>query len=103
MKKLLKVAAIVVGILVLLVIGLSIGVKSYLSSDRLKPIILPKAEAMTGRKVQLDEINVSLFKGIVAKGLSVKEKDGQKDFLKIGKVCPFLPTFAPSEETTCHQ
>ncbi|HUL21959.1 MAG TPA: AsmA family protein [Thermodesulfobacteriota bacterium] len=85
MKKLLKVAAIVVGILVLLVIALSIAVKSYLSSDRLKPIILPRAEAMTGRKVQLDEINVSLFSGIVAKGLSVKEKDGQKDFLKIGR------------------
>jgi len=85
MKKLLKVAAIVVGILVLLVIVLSIFVKSYLSSDRLKPIILPKAEAMTGRKVQLDEINVSLFSGIVAKGLSVKEKDGQRDFLKIGR------------------
>jgi uncharacterized protein involved in outer membrane biogenesis len=60
-------------------------VKSYLSSDRLKPIILPKAEAATGRKVQLDEINVSLFKGIVAKGLSVKERDGQRDFLKIGR------------------
>jgi AsmA protein len=85
MKKLFKVAAIIVGILVLLVIGLSIGVKSFLSSDRLKPIILPKAEAMTGRKVQLDEINVSLFKGIIAKGLSVKERDGQKDFLKIGR------------------
>jgi len=25
------------------------------------------------------------FKGIVAKGLSVKERDGQKDFLKIGR------------------
>ena len=85
MKKFLKVAAIVVGVLVLLVIGLSIFVKSYLSSDRLKPIILPKAEAMTGRKVQLDEINVSLFEGIIAKGLSVKEKDGQRDFLKIGR------------------
>ncbi len=85
MKKLLKVAAIVVGILVVLVIVLSIVVKSYLSSDRLKPIILPKAEAMTGRKVQLDEINVSLFTGIIAKGLSVKERDGQKDFLKIGR------------------
>ena len=85
MRKLLKVAAIAVGVLVLLVIALSIFVKSYLSSDRLKPIILPKAEAMTGRKVQLDEINVSLFSGIVAKGLSVKEKDGQRDFLKIGR------------------
>ena len=85
MKKLIKVAAIVAGVLVLLVIVLSIVVKSYLSSDRLKPIILPKAEAMTGRKVQLDEINVSLFSGIIAKGLSVKERDGQKDFLKIGR------------------
>ncbi len=85
MKKLLKVAIVVVGILVLLMIGLTLFVKSYLSSDRLKPIILPKAEAATGRKVQLDEISVSLFKGIVAKGLSVKEKDGQRDFLKIGK------------------
>ena len=40
---------------------------------------------MTGRKVNLDEINVSLFKGIVAKGLSIKERDGQRDFLKAGE------------------
>jgi AsmA protein len=85
MKKLLKVAGIVVGILVLLIIGLSIFVKSYLSSDRLKPIILPKAEAVTGRKVLLDDISVSLFKGIVAKGLSIREKDGQRDFVKVGR------------------
>ena len=85
MKKLLKIAMVVVGILVLLFVGVILFVKSYLSSDRLKPIILPKAEAATGRKVQLDEIDVSLFKGIVAKGLSVKERDGQKDFLKIGR------------------
>lgn len=85
MKKLLKITMVIVGVLVLLLIGLTLFVKSYLSSDRLKPIILPKAEAATGRKVQIDEINVSLFKGIVAKGLSVKERDGQKDFLKIGR------------------
>lgn len=85
MKKMLKVAVAVVGVLILLIIGLSIIVKSYLTSDRLKPIILPKAEAVTGRKVELDEINVSLFKGIVAKGLRVKEKDGKEDFLKIGR------------------
>src|SRR4030042_845883 len=85
MKKLLKITMVIVGVLVLLLIGLTLFIKSYLSSDRLKPIILPKAEAATGRKVQIDEINVSLFKGIVAKGLSVKERDGQKDFLKIGR------------------
>jgi uncharacterized protein involved in outer membrane biogenesis len=42
-------------------------------------------EAATGRKVNLDDIRVSLFKGIVAKGLSVKERDGQKDFIKVGE------------------
>src|SRR4030043_588435 len=85
MKKLLKIVIVVVGVFVLLFVGLTLFVKSYLSSDRLKPIILPKAEAATGRKVNIDEINVSLFKGIVAKGVSVKERDGQKDFLKIGR------------------
>jgi AsmA protein len=85
MKKFLKIAIVVVGVLVLLFVGLTLFVKSYLSSDRLKPLILPKAEAATGRKVNIDEINVSLFKGIVAKGLSIKERDGQKDFLKIGR------------------
>jgi uncharacterized protein involved in outer membrane biogenesis len=85
LKKLLKIAIVVVGVLVLLFVGLTIFVKSYLSSDRLKTIIIPQVEAATGRKVQLDEISVSLFKGIVAKGLSVKERDGQKDFLKIGR------------------
>jgi uncharacterized protein involved in outer membrane biogenesis len=94
MKRLLKIAIVVVGVLVLLFIGLNIFVKSYLSSDRLKALILPKVEAATGRKVNIDEINVSLFKGIVAKGLSVKERDGQKDFLKIGTFvlsCRLLP------------
>jgi uncharacterized protein involved in outer membrane biogenesis len=85
MKKLFKIAVIVVGVLVLLGVGLSLFVKSYLSSDKLKSILLPKAETAIGRKVLLDEINVSLFKGIVAKGLSVKERDGQKDFLKAGR------------------
>ena len=46
-------------------------------------MILPRAETMTGRKVSLDEINVSLFRGVVAKGLSLKEKDGQGDFVKV--------------------
>jgi uncharacterized protein involved in outer membrane biogenesis len=85
MRKLLKLAGVIVGILILIIIGLSIFVESYFSSDRLKPLILPKVEAMTGRKVVLDDISVSLFSGIVAKGLSVKEKDGQRDFLKVGR------------------
>src|SRR4030067_3191959 len=85
MKKLIKIAAIGAGVLVLLIIGLSIAVKSYLSSDKLKSILLPKAETAIGRKVLLEKIDVSLFSGIVANGLIVKEKDGQKDFVKVDR------------------
>jgi len=85
MKKVAKIGMILLGIIVILIIALSIFIKSFLTSDRLKGMILPQAEAVTGRKVNLDEIHVSLFKGIVAKGLSVKERDGQKDFIKVGE------------------
>ena len=44
MKKLLKIAIVAIGVLVLLFVGLTIFVKSYLSSDRLKPLILPKVK-----------------------------------------------------------
>jgi AsmA protein len=85
MKKVAKIGMVVLGILVILIIALSIFIKSFLTSDRLKGMILPQAEGVTGRKVNLEEIHVSLFKGIVAKGLSVKERDGQKDFIKVGE------------------
>jgi len=83
MKKWVKIGIVVLGILVLFFIGLNLLIKSYLSSERLKAMILPKAEALTGRKVFLEDIHVSLFKGVVAKGLNVKEMDGQKDFFKM--------------------
>jgi hypothetical protein len=83
MKKWIKIGIIVLGIFILLFIGLNIFIKSYLSGERLKAMILPRAESLTGRKVSLEDIRVSLFKGVVAKGLSVKEIDGQKDFFKM--------------------
>ncbi|MBS3917787.1 MAG: AsmA family protein [Deltaproteobacteria bacterium] len=83
MKKWIKIGIIVLGIFVLLFIGLNILIKSYLSGERLKAMILPRAESLTGRKVSLEDIRVSLFKGVVATGLSVKEMDGQKDFFKM--------------------
>ena len=62
MKKVAKIGMIVLGIIVVLIIALSIFIKSFLTSDRLKEMILPQAEAVTGRKVNLDDIHVSLFK-----------------------------------------
>lgn len=83
MKRGLRIILVGIGILILLWIGLDFLVRSYFTEEKLKAIILPKVEELTGRKVQLERIRVSIFKGIVAKGISLKERDERKDFLRL--------------------
>ena len=83
MRKPVKIGIGIIIFFALIFIGLSLFIRILLSSDRLKAVILPKAESATGRKVDLEDINVSLFRGVVAKGLSLKEKDGKGDFVKV--------------------
>jgi hypothetical protein len=80
-KKLLVIAGIIVGLIIVVLIGLTFYVKSYLQSDKLKALIIPRAEQATGRKVNIDAINVSIFRGISVQGLHLKEKDGARDFV----------------------
>ncbi|MGO9379149.1 MAG: AsmA family protein [Dissulfurispiraceae bacterium] len=80
-KKLLVFAGIVIGLIAVVIIGLTLYVKSYLQSDKLKALIIPRAEQATGRKLDIDAINVSIFSGISVQGIHLKEKDGAKDFV----------------------
>ncbi|MGQ9638291.1 MAG: DUF748 domain-containing protein [Thermodesulfobacteriota bacterium] len=93
MKKFLKVTLIIGGILILLWIGLNILIKSYLTEEKLKVFILPKAKSFTGRNVELDRIHVSPFNGIVAKGLRLKERDGERDFIRLDSLILYLRLF----------
>ncbi len=76
---------IVLGALAVVIIGaliaLGLVVRSYLSSDKLKALIIPRIEETTGRKVGISEIKVSLFSGVRVEGISLKEADGKKDFI----------------------
>ena len=80
-KKLLVIAGVVIGLIAVVIIGLTLYVKSYLQSDKLKALIIPKVEQATGRKVNIDAINVSIFSGISVLGIHLKETDGAKDFV----------------------
>ncbi len=82
-KKLLIVAGLLAGLLVVASVVLSLLVKKYLSSDNLKALILPRVEVATGRKAGIDEIRVSLFSGVHVEGISLKEEDGKTDFVKV--------------------
>ncbi len=81
-RKLLWAGAICLATIVVLIIGLSIFVKSYLRSDKLRAIVVSRVEGLTGRIASIDRIEVSLFKGIVVDGIDLKERNGKQDFIK---------------------
>jgi hypothetical protein len=82
-KRLFIITGTALGIIVASLLVLTLYVKSYLQSDKLKAIIIPKIEELTGRPVSLDAINVSIFSGISVQGIHVKEKDGSGDFAAV--------------------
>jgi AsmA protein len=81
-KKLLWVCGICLVATIVIVIGLSVVVKSYLRSDKLKALVIPRVEEFTGRAANIDSIDVSLFKGIVVKNIELMERDGKHEFIK---------------------
>lgn len=81
-KKILWAAGIFFAFVLIVLVGVSLLLNIYLKSERLKAIIIPKAEEFTGRKVSIDQIDVSIFKGIVVKGISLREKDSSKEFIR---------------------
>ena len=82
MKKLLKITAIVFAVLLVLIVALSLFVKSYLTEERIRALVSEAAEKSINRKVMLGKIDVSLFKGIVVKDFEIREKDSDSAFLK---------------------
>ena len=95
-KKLLIIAGLVVGLIAVVLISLTLYVKSYLQSDRLKALIISRTEQATG-KVEMNTIDVSIFSGISAQGIHLKEKDGVKDFAAVKQFVfkyDFMPLFS---------
>ncbi len=79
-------AKIVTGsvILILLVlVGLTLLVRYYLRPDRIRPLVIARAEEALGRKVILRRVEVGPFKGVYLRGLTVKEADGRTDFVRL--------------------
>ncbi len=81
MKRFVKIFGIAAVAVLIALIGLSFFVRSYLRSERLKALLVPRIEQVTGRGVNIGSIQVSLFRGIVVKGLSIRGKSGEGDFL----------------------
>jgi AsmA family len=82
-RKLLWTGGAVIALITILFIAMAVFVKSYLKGDRLKAMLIPKVESLTGRNLSVGSIDVSLLRGFVMKGISLKERDGKRDFITI--------------------
>ncbi|MDY6862487.1 MAG: AsmA family protein [Thermodesulfobacteriota bacterium] len=79
--KFLKLIGIFIILLLAAIIGFTIFVKSYLTDERLRMLVLPTVEKALGRRIELKEMKVKIFKGITLKELLILGKDGEKEFV----------------------
>lgn len=82
MKKLFKITVIIFAILLAVIAAVSLFVKSYLTEERIRKLVLETTEKSINRKATLGEINISLFRGIVVKDFEIKEKESEAVFFK---------------------
>jgi AsmA protein len=81
MKKLTRIVAVVIALVVVLCVALVILAKVLITPERVRQTILPLAEEQLERKLELGEISVSLFSGIELHGLKIYERDGTEVFI----------------------
>lgn len=81
MRRLGKVVAILAIIMLLLVVGGAMLAKIIITPERIRATVVPLAQEHLGREVSLENIEFSIFSGIVLDGLEVKERDGAETFV----------------------
>lgn len=81
MAKLFKFIIVVGALFVVIVVGASLALRAYLTDARIRTMIIPPAEKVLGRTVEIGHVNVSLFSGIQVYDFVIKEENGQDNFI----------------------
>lgn len=81
MKKWTKIFSVTAVILVALVVALIVLASVLITPERVKTTLLPLAENNLHRKIDLGDIEVSLFSGIEIHGLTIYEQGGREIFV----------------------
>jgi len=81
MKKLTKIVAAVALVVIALVVCLVVLAKIVITPELVKKTVLPLAEDGLHRKVELGDINISLFSGIELQDLKIYEADSGEVFV----------------------
>ncbi|MDT8444658.1 MAG: AsmA family protein [Desulfuromonadales bacterium] len=81
MKKWAKIVSVAAAVLIALIIALIVLANVLITPERIKQTLLPLAEEKLHRKIDLGNIEVSLFSGIEIHGLTIYEQDDSEIFL----------------------
>jgi len=81
MKKLKKIIAGVAAVVVVVFVALIVLANVLITPERVRGVLLPLAEEKLGRKVDLGDVEVSLFSGIQVGGLTLYEKGSEEIFV----------------------
>ena len=83
MGRIVKIVSILGLTCILLVVGLTIFIRLYLTDDRIKAYIIPAAEKALDRSVAIGDIHVGLLRGISIDDFIIREKDRQDEFVSM--------------------
>lgn len=81
MKKIVKIVAILLGVVIVAVFAVLIAAKIIITPERVRQTVVPMAEKQLKRPVSIGNIDVHLFSGIEINDFLVKTKDGRDTFI----------------------
>lgn len=81
MHKFLKIFAVIAVMLVAVVVLLLVVANILITPERVRQVVIPRAEEQLGRPVSIGDINVRLFSGIVVSDFVIGSKDDTGDFV----------------------
>ncbi len=82
----LKIGVSIVSILVVLAVALTILVKTQVTPERVRGVLLPLIEKSLERDVDFGEISIGLFSGISVSDLEVMQKNVEREFFSVQAV-----------------
>ena len=86
MKKMQKVLAALLLLLIACIIGLLVLAKILITPERVKQTILPLAESYLNRDIEINNVQIGVFSGIELDGLKVFEHNGRALFVSTESV-----------------
>lgn len=81
MKKLIKIIGVLAIIIVVGIAAVLIAAKIVITPDRVRQVVIPRAEEHLNRPVSIGDINVSIFSGILISDFVIGSKDDTADFI----------------------